>query len=167
MMTQVENTVQRCEVQDQTKYAGFWIRLCAGILDIFFVSCLMFVYYLACLVLGGFLTMILLFSLHMDSVAILLIPCSILAFAFGCIVSIIYEPLMLSSKYQATLGMMVINLKIVDTNLRPIGFLRAFLRLLAQIISQIIFYIGYLMIAFTEKKQGLHDMMVGTLVIRD
>ena len=35
-----------------------------------------------------------------------------------------------------------------------------------MIVSGLIFGIGFLMVAFTEKKQGLHDMMAGTLVLK-
>jgi len=46
-----------------------------------------------------------------------------------------------------------------------IGFGRATGRHFAKIISGIILLIGYLMVAFTQKKQGLHDMMAGCLVV--
>jgi uncharacterized RDD family membrane protein YckC len=39
-------------------------------------------------------------------------------------------------------------------------------RYFAAILSAAILCIGLLMIAFTEKKQGLHDMLAGTLVVR-
>ena len=42
---------------------------------------------------------------------------------------------------------------------------RALGRNLAKILSGLILCIGFLMVAFTGKKQGLHDMIAGTLVV--
>jgi uncharacterized RDD family membrane protein YckC len=47
-----------------------------------------------------------------------------------------------------------------------ISFGRATGRFFAKIISAIILGIGYIMAGFTEKKQALHDILAGTLVIR-
>jgi uncharacterized RDD family membrane protein YckC len=47
-----------------------------------------------------------------------------------------------------------------------ISFGRATGRFFAKIISSIILFIGFIMAGFTEKKQALHDMIAGTLVIR-
>jgi uncharacterized RDD family membrane protein YckC len=47
-----------------------------------------------------------------------------------------------------------------------IPFGKALLRSVGKILSQMIFYIGFIMAAFTEKKQGLHDMIAGTIVVK-
>jgi uncharacterized RDD family membrane protein YckC len=47
-----------------------------------------------------------------------------------------------------------------------IGFGRATGRFFAKILSGMIMYIGFIMIGFTDRKQGLHDMLAGTLVMR-
>jgi uncharacterized RDD family membrane protein YckC len=47
-----------------------------------------------------------------------------------------------------------------------VSFGTAFIRAIGKIISGMIMYIGYLMAAFTEKKQGLHDMIASTLVVK-
>jgi uncharacterized RDD family membrane protein YckC len=72
-----------------------------------------------------------------------------------------------SSSMQATLGKMALGLKVTDLNGKQISFGKATGRYFAKIISAIILLIGFIMVAFTEKKQGLHDMIAGTLVVKN
>lgn len=72
-----------------------------------------------------------------------------------------------SSKYQATFGKRLLGLKVTDLNGRPVGFGKATGRHFGKVISGLTFLIGYLIAAFTEKKQALHDLMAGCLVVRD
>lgn len=69
---------------------------------------------------------------------------------------------------QATLGKMALGLKVtaVDGGKPTIGRL-ALREILGRFVNAITLFIGYIIIAFTEKKQGLHDMMVDTVVIYD
>lgn len=76
-----------------------------------------------------------------------------------------YYTLMESSSRQATLGKMVLGIVVTDYGGRRISPGRALGRNLSKIVSAIILCIGYLMVPFTEKKQGLHDMMASTLVV--
>jgi uncharacterized RDD family membrane protein YckC len=78
----------------------------------------------------------------------------------------LYYSLMESSSRQATLGKMAVGIKVTDMNGQRISFLNATGRYFGKIISGAVFMIGYIMIIFTEKKQGLHDIMAGTLVVR-
>ncbi|HLJ53688.1 MAG TPA: RDD family protein [Chthonomonadaceae bacterium] len=71
-----------------------------------------------------------------------------------------------SSVKQATPGKMALNIMVTDLDGNRIGFGRATGRYFGKIVSSIILLIGYFMAAFTEKKQALHDMMAGTLVVR-
>ena len=61
---------------------------------------------------------------------------------------------------------MALGMKVTDLAGNRISFLRATGRYFAKIISALILFIGFIMVAFTEKKQGLHDMIAGTLVVR-
>ncbi len=83
----------------------------------------------------------------------------------GLVLSWLYYALMESSATQATLGKMAIGMVVTDLEGNRIGFGRATGRYFAKIISALILLIGYLMAGFTEKKQGLHDMIAGTLVV--
>jgi uncharacterized RDD family membrane protein YckC len=76
-----------------------------------------------------------------------------------------YYAWMESSKYQATLGKMALGIKVTNIAHARISFARATGRHFAKIISAIIFCIGFIMIAFTKHKQGLHDIIAATLVV--
>jgi len=78
----------------------------------------------------------------------------------------LYFAFMESSKWQGTVGKRALSLKVVDLDGKRISFGRATGRYFGKFLSGIL-YIGYLMIFWTKKKQGLHDMMANTLVIRE
>jgi uncharacterized RDD family membrane protein YckC len=67
---------------------------------------------------------------------------------------------------QATPGKMVFGLRVATADGAPIGFGRATGRFFGKIVSGMIFNVGYLMVAFTSRKQGLHDMIANTVVVR-
>jgi len=90
----------------------------------------------------------------------------IVGFVFSSCASWIYEAAMESSAKQATLGKMALGLKVTDVEGRRISFARATGRHFAKYISGMILLIGYIMAGFTARKQALHDMIAGTLVIR-
>lgn len=71
-----------------------------------------------------------------------------------------------SSAKQATLGKMALGIVVTDLEGARIGFGRATGRYFAKILSGLILGIGFLMAAFTERKQGLHDIIAGTLVVK-
>jgi uncharacterized RDD family membrane protein YckC len=81
------------------------------------------------------------------------------------VVAWLYHAFMESSKQQGTLGKMALGLRVTDLDGRRINFGRATGRYFAKILSTLIFMIGYLMAAFTSKKQALHDFVAGTLVL--
>ncbi|MFV8835368.1 RDD family protein [Aquisalimonas sp.] len=71
-----------------------------------------------------------------------------------------------SSSYQATVGKMLMGMKVTDLQGERISFARATGRYFAEILSGLLLMIGYIMVAFTRRKQGLHDKIAGTLVVR-
>lgn len=71
-----------------------------------------------------------------------------------------------SSPLQATVGKLVVGLYVTDLQEQRISFGRATGRYFAKLLSGMIVLIGYLMAGFTQKKQGLHDMMANCLVLR-
>ncbi len=78
----------------------------------------------------------------------------------------LYWSLFESSALQATLGKMALGLQVTDLHGNPISFAQATGRNFAKLISGLICGIGFLMAGWTEKKQALHDIMAGTLVVR-
>jgi len=84
----------------------------------------------------------------------------------GIAASIFYPVVMESSALQATVGKMALGVKVTDLHGRRISFGRALGRFAGKIVSFLILSIGFIMAAFTEKQQGLHDMMAATLVMK-
>jgi uncharacterized RDD family membrane protein YckC len=79
----------------------------------------------------------------------------------------LYFSLQESSRAQATIGKRVMGIKVIDLAGQRINFGRATGRFFGKLISGMILCIGYIMAGFTERKQALHDMIAGTLVIRE
>ncbi len=78
----------------------------------------------------------------------------------------LYEAAMLSSSWQATLGKRALGMMVTDLDGRRLSFARATGRHFAKWLSAMTLCIGYVMAAFTTKKQALHDMVAGTLVVQ-
>lgn len=89
----------------------------------------------------------------------------ILGWTLNTVVGWLYFSLMESSEYQATLGKLALGIIVTDLSGQRISFATATGRYFGKILSGIILCIGYIMAAFTEKRQALHDLMAGTLVI--
>lgn len=87
-------------------------------------------------------------------------------YILAIVLSWLYFTIMESSKLQATPGKKICNLVVTDTSGNRISFAKANARFWSKIISGAIFAIGYIMAAFTEKHQALHDMVAGTLVVK-
>ena len=121
-------------------YGGFWIRLLAWIIDAIIVGLVFPLAFMA----GP--------SGHT------------VGFGLGFITGWLYEAFLTSSSLQATLGKVVLGLRVTDVQGQRIDFGRATIRHFAKYLSAFILAVGYLMVAFTEKKQGLHDILAGTLV---
>ncbi len=138
------------------KYGGFWRRLAAGIVD-----CLLIYMVLGVL---GFIFGFAHFTDHDGQFAYK-------AAGWGALSIIIlpwlYYALFHCSKYQATLGMLLFRMKIYTYDGERICFGRATGRYLAAsfLSGGLTFGIGYLMIAFTHRKQALHDFIAHTLVV--
>jgi uncharacterized RDD family membrane protein YckC len=78
----------------------------------------------------------------------------------------LYDSLLTCSSWQGTIGKRVLRMKVIDQAGNKISFGRATGRFFSKAFISGIFYVGYIMVAFTDRKQGLHDMIAGTLVVR-
>jgi uncharacterized RDD family membrane protein YckC len=78
----------------------------------------------------------------------------------------LYYALLQSSSRQATLGQMALGVRITDLEGRRISFARASGRHFATAITGLTLGIGYLLVLVTAKKQTLHDLIAGTVVVR-
>jgi uncharacterized RDD family membrane protein YckC len=70
-----------------------------------------------------------------------------------------------SSRSQATPGKVLMGLVVTDMEGQKPTFARTSLRFFAKYLSALIIFIGFLMIGFTKKRQGLHDRIAGCLVL--
>jgi len=76
-----------------------------------------------------------------------------------------YFTLLETSAWQGTIGKRLLKIKVTDMKGKPINLKRATIRFLGKILSSQLL-IGYIMILFTAKKQGLHDLIAKTLVLQ-
>jgi uncharacterized RDD family membrane protein YckC len=142
-------------------YGGFWIRVVAAIIDAIILRVVVApvgIIFGGLGLAGRMMTGVPHIALHLLGSGI-----TIILLVFG---SWLYEAFMESSSYQATLGKMIFGMKVTDLNGNRISFERATGRHFAKWLSAMILCIGYIMVGFTERKQGLHDLLAGTLVRR-
>jgi uncharacterized RDD family membrane protein YckC len=89
----------------------------------------------------------------------------LLASLVGFVLGIAYYCVMESSSQQGTLGKMAVGIVVTDGDGNRITFLRALGRYFAKILSALPLLGGFLMAAFTGRKQALHDYVASTLVL--
>jgi hypothetical protein len=71
-----------------------------------------------------------------------------------------------SSGWQATVGKRIMGLQVTDEDGGRLSFVHALMRMLAKLASALPFALGFLIAAFTARKQALHDLIVRSLVVR-
>ncbi len=129
-------------------YAGFWKRFVAFFIDFFVIWAIPFLLVLLNPTL-----------VNTENSGIDLI---------GTVMCWLYYAVMESSGYGATLGKMIMKIKVTNLNGEKISFGRATGRFFGKFIcSQLTLSIGFAMAGFTAKKQGLHDMMASCLVVNE
>lgn len=152
------------------EYAGFWTRFAAAFIDwaILSVLGLLFIPLLYLLgVIGALLGAGLgaLVGGSEGAVVSALGAAFLIVFLVGLLTNWLYYALMERSKLQGTLGKLALGIIVVDENGQRITFDRATRRYFAKYLSALILFIGFIMAAFTERKQALHDIIAGCLVI--
>ncbi len=134
--------------------AGFWLRFVAVFIDAIIVVAIQFV-------LGFFLALAGAKVGRGGTEAM-----GGLLMIFGYVISFAYY-IILTGHGGQTLGKMILRIQVVRTDGTSIGYGKAFFReVIGKFISGIIFAIGYLMAAFDDQKQALHDRMARTYVIK-
>jgi len=120
-------------------YAGFWHRFLAYLIDFIILAVIYFV--------------------------LTLIP--VIGWIIGIFFGWLYFAIQHSSSKRSTLGMRALDITINDENLDKIGFWRATGNYLVVGISVMIIFIGLIMIGFTSRKQGLHNLVSRTIHLKD
>jgi uncharacterized RDD family membrane protein YckC len=140
-------------------YAGFWRRLLAMVIDVLLSQA---AYFFVAFPIG--------FSMgasmagHATQAEI-----ASAGQGLGLVLSVLFQWLWFtipeSSYWQGSVGKRLLGLKVTDKFGHRISFGRANGRYWGKVVSGLFFGIGFLMIGFTEKKQGLHDRLAGSLVV--
>ncbi len=136
---------------EQLAYAGFSKRILASLIDGFII---LFIAAIPLIVLGA--------AGASDETMVVSIS---LIQPLAMVVMWIYEAVMHSSSKQATLGKMALGIRVADLEGKRISFGRATGRHFGKYLSGFIMNVGYFMAAITQKKQALHDIVAGTLVL--
>lgn len=138
-------------------YAGFWLRAVAAMID-----------GLLCQI----VTLMLAFPLGF-TVWFPISPLAVMSnfdiapgIGFGIVVQWLWYTLAESSAWQASIGKRMLGLQVTDLSGKPIDFMRANGRYWSKLLSGLFFGFGFLMVAFSDKKQGLHDKLAGTLILK-
>ena len=150
-------------VQRSDLYGGFWMRFAAAILDmLIFNAGFLFVAGLASAITAAPFVMLAGWDPVLSGYAGL----RVLMFFVNIISTWLYAALFQSSRLQASPGMLALGLRVTTLEGERIGFGRATGRYFSTILSALILCFGYFMIGWTQRKQALHDMIAGTLVVR-
>lgn len=129
------------------EYAGFWIRLGASIIDLIILSIILYAIF---------------------KLIIFMVPSSIFIIIFSFVawlIEIVYVVAFWVWRGQ-TPGKMITGIKIIRTDSSPIDWQYSLLRYIGCIISAIIIFIGFIWIAFDSRKQGIHDKIADTYVVK-
>jgi uncharacterized RDD family membrane protein YckC len=137
-------------------YGGFWVRLFAYLID----AIILWVGNVAIIVAIG-IVYANAFSTYSDTVAAGIV----LWYVCIGVVALAYW-IVLPPALGATLGKLVLGYRIVNEQGRRIGFGRSIARYFGSLLSGIVICLGYIWIAADDHKQGWHDKIAGTYVVR-
>ena len=138
-------------------YAGFWVRFAAAFLDLLAIA--------AVVILLVFSIAALIALTGRDDILHNRLAVSIFYWAIICM-SAAYYILMESGEHGATLGKRWMNIKVLDANGSRLSIARACGRFVARLFSYLLLLAGFLIQPFTQRKQALHDLLAGTVVVR-
>jgi uncharacterized RDD family membrane protein YckC len=152
-------------------YAGFWLRFVAYVLDAIILGIFTVPILIGAAMLMGLGTVISSLPRNGDPFengfppvfALFMLVFVGVAFVGGWL----YHALLESSEWQGTAGKRIVGIVVTDMGSTRVTFWRATGRYFAKFISGMIpLGIGYIIAGFTEKRQAIHDMLAGTLVLR-
>ncbi|QQS09927.1 MAG: RDD family protein [Phycisphaerales bacterium] len=158
---------------DPTNYAGFWVRFAAYLLDCLIITVPIVI-----------VTFVLAFLVGMvagvsgsggpggggggggGAAGAIAGGIMLLVQLAAIVATWLYFAMLESGEKQATFGKRALGIIVADTNGQRISFGKANLRMLGKVVNGFTFLIGWIMAGFTQKKQGLHDIIAGTVVLK-
>ena len=139
-------------------FAPFWKRAVAAVVDFILWTVAYYIIgvvaLMAAIIIGG---------LPYSTLGILGSAIGFLTSAI--VVGWLYNALLESSPWQATLGKMLMDIRVCDRDGEAIGFKRATGRYFAKFVSTLLLGLGFILPLFRPERQALHDRMARTLVI--
>jgi uncharacterized RDD family membrane protein YckC len=154
----------------RVEYAGFWLRAVAYLIDNVVIGIGFILILIPLIFLTGLRGVLETFHPNedMNDIGVFtLIGFFFLVATVSLAFTWLYHALMESSEWQATLGKKALGLVVTDLAGQRLSFGRATGRHFGKIITNMVpVLIGYILAGFTEKKQALHDMLAGCLVLR-
>ena len=154
----------------RVEYGGFWLRFLAYLVDgavILIGICVVAIPLVFLTGLGAYLSNINPEQDWNENGAWAIIAVIFLLATASLVVTWLYHALMECSEWQATVGKKVLGLVVTDMEGRRVSFWRATGRHFAKIVTNMIpLLIGYILAGFTDKKQALHDIIAGCLILR-
>ncbi|MGX5175183.1 RDD family protein [Aliikangiella sp. IMCC44653] len=135
-------------------YAGFWKRVVAYFIDYIIIYILISIISVAVLGVSVAPT-----NLNFA------VAQAVMLVGIWLAICLLYFALLESSSGQATLGKRMLGIKVTDMQGQQLSFAHAAGRQLSGVISNFTFSIGYLMAAFTSRKQALHDIIASAVVV--
>jgi uncharacterized RDD family membrane protein YckC len=144
------------EPDSPTNYAGFWRRFAAIIIDMLILS--VPTYFLVVYMSDDPHS-------HVSSGDAVKAQYFTIYRAGTFLLNWLYFALLESSARQATFGKQAMGIYVTDLAGNRISFGKATLRYFGKIISGLTMFVGYIMAAFTQRKQALHDLIANTLVL--
>jgi len=143
------NKVEYLSLPEGKRYAGFWERFIAGIID-------NVILYIIGFVIGFVLVIFFSYQIPQESIR-----------GITGLLTWFYYVLQQTSKDQATLGMKVMKIKIYNENYERVGFWRLTGRYFCTLLSLLLLGLGFFMIGWTKRKQGLHDIIARTIHLKE
>lgn len=149
-------------------HAGLWRRFAASIIDSFVTGILSYALLIPLMLVMG-VSMASLSGSDVASAGVM-VTFYTLNYAISILVPAVYFGWMYSTSNMASLGKMAVGIKVVRGNGEGLTFWRGFLRYIALVLFTVVtcglgVLISGLMVAFTQRKQGVHDMVCDTLVV--
>jgi len=137
-----------------TRYASFGQRIAAFLLDVIIQ------------VVGGFLIVYVWALVFLANGGTSKEGLQLMSFGLRCVIGWIYFAAMESSALQGTLGKLALGIKVTDMAGNRVSFGQATGRWFGKWIYTLVLTVGWWMAAFTSRRQALHDMMAGCVVVR-
>ncbi len=161
-MSQPETTQDEINNEKSTQievtYGGFWKRLIAFMID--------YIIFIVLIILFAFVAGLVFAMQGVDvSDPQTLVRFDLIVQGTGVVIIWLYYVLSEISPMQATLGKRLLGMRVTGLKVERLNFWRASVRHFSKILSGALVLIGFIMIAFTGKKQGLHDLIASALVV--